>query len=89
MSLPPHREKDAKVEGRDPPETVKDTMELFRALTTRLLRVPINEVEEQQAIYDKANSPETIAITGKKKRPRLKSPPAGDSTADNSDPTRR
>ena len=52
MSLPPHREKDAKVEGRDQPETVKETMAPFRSLMGRLLNVPMSEVKEQQRLYD-------------------------------------
>ena len=52
MSLPPHREKDAKAEGRGPPETVKGTMAPFRILTTRLLKVRPDEVKEQQLLHD-------------------------------------
>ena len=47
MSQPPLRGKGAKVEGRDPPETVKGTMEPFRTLTKRLLKVPLSEVKAQ------------------------------------------
>ena len=52
MSLPPHREKDAKVEGRDPPETVKSTMAPFKSLMSRILKVPMTEVTEQQKSYE-------------------------------------
>ncbi len=52
MSPPPHREKDAKVEGRDPPEKAKGTMEMFRSLTKRLLKVPVEEMREQQQLYE-------------------------------------
>ena len=52
MSLPPHREKDAKAEGRGPPESAKETMGPFRSLTARLLRVPMNELEERQRLYE-------------------------------------
>lgn len=56
MSPPPHREKNAKVEGRDPPEPAKETMGLFRMLTVRLLRVPMSEVKEQQRLYNEART---------------------------------
>ena len=52
MSLPPHREKDAKAEGRGPPETVKGTMAPFRSLMGRLLNVRPEEMKEQQERYE-------------------------------------
>ncbi len=52
MSPPPHREKDAKVEGRDPPEKAKDTMTTFRGLMSQLLKVRPEEVREQQSRID-------------------------------------
>ncbi len=53
MSPPPHREKDAKVEGRDPLETApKETMAPFKRLMGRLLKVPMSEVHEQQRLYE-------------------------------------
>jgi len=52
MSLPPHREKDAKAEGRGPPETAKGTMTTFRGLMGRLLKVRAEELKEQQKLYD-------------------------------------
>ena len=71
MSLPPHREKDAKVEGRDPPETVKKTMAPFKSLVERLLKVPMSEVRERQASYN--NSREAVRVTLKPKKRKLKS----------------
>jgi len=56
MSLPPHREKDAKVEGRDPPEPAKETMAPFRTLMGRLLKVTPDEVKEQQKLFDRERS---------------------------------
>ena len=68
MSLPPHREKDAKVEGRDPPEPVKGTMGAFRSLTKRLLGVPMSEVKEQQVLFDEQRLRQRAVMkTGKKK----------------------
>jgi len=54
MSPQPHREKDAKAEGRGPPDGSKDAMATFKALTKRLLRVTPAEVQAQQALYDTA-----------------------------------
>ncbi len=69
MSLLPHREKDAKVEGRDQPEPAKETMAPFKALTMRLLKVPMSEVKEQQRFYeqrradeDKKTKPAKLAV---------------------------
>ena len=54
MSPPPHREKDAKVEGRDPPETgPKEMMAPFTSLLGRLLKVNPDELKEQQRLYSK------------------------------------
>ena len=68
--MPPQRprRKGAKVEGRDPPETAKETMAPFRALTTRLLKVPINEVKEQQRLFEemRGNQDTTLLKTKKK-----------------------
>jgi hypothetical protein len=53
MSPPPHRKKDAKVEGRDPMETApKETMAPFRSLMGRLLKVKPEDVAEQQSLYE-------------------------------------
>ncbi len=54
MSPPPHREVNAKVEGRDPQDTAKETMTQFKTLTKRLLRVPMSEVKDQQRKYDES-----------------------------------
>jgi hypothetical protein len=70
MSLPPHREKNAKVEGRDPPEPTKETMAAFSTLMKRLLKVPISEVQEQQVIWEKDQKSQTASsnqLTPKKK----------------------
>jgi hypothetical protein len=48
------REKDAKVEGRDPPEMVKKTIEPFRSLLGNLLKVKPEEVSEQQRLYEES-----------------------------------
>jgi hypothetical protein len=57
MSPPPHREKDAKVEGRDPLEMgPKETIAPFKSLLGRLLRVKPNEVAEQQRLFDSFRS---------------------------------
>ncbi len=85
MSLPPHREKDAKVEGRDQPETVKETMAPFRRLMRSLLKVKPEEVVEQEKRYKKARGCEAHALPGRKKRPRLKLPPTGDDAPNKSD----
>ena len=67
MSLPPHREKDAKVEGRDPLETApKQTMAPFKRLMGRLLKVLPDEVAEQQRIYDETPIVKKDAILGAK-----------------------
>jgi hypothetical protein len=47
MSPQPLRGKDAKVEGRDPPEPAKETMTNFKSLLGRLLRVTPQELREQ------------------------------------------
>jgi hypothetical protein len=70
MSRQPHREKDAKVEGRDPSEKAKGTMETFKALATRLLKVPMEEVEEQQRLYD-AEKLKSPALVKRKKIARV------------------
>jgi hypothetical protein len=54
MSPPQHREKNAKAEGRGPPDEPKDTMATFKALTKRLLKVSPEEVQAQQELYDRA-----------------------------------
>jgi len=54
MSPQPHRKKDAKAEGRGPPDEPKDTMATFKALTKRLLQVTPAEVQTQQVLYDAA-----------------------------------
>jgi hypothetical protein len=54
MSPPQHRKKDAKAEGRGPPDEPKDTIATFKALTKRLLQVTPAEVQTQQALYDAA-----------------------------------
>jgi hypothetical protein len=56
MLPPPHREKDAKVEGRDLSAKAKQTMGAFKALTKRLLNVPMSEVKERQRLYDESRS---------------------------------
>ena len=72
MSPPPHREKDAKVEGRDLPETApRGTMAPFKNLLGKLLKVKPDEVEEQQRLYEQTpNSPDT-QTTKRKKRKKL------------------
>ena len=50
MSPSRHREVNAKVEGRDPPEKAKGTMETFRTLTKRLLNVSQCELQEQDRL---------------------------------------
>ena len=67
MSLSPHREKDAKVEGRDPPEMVTGTMAPFRSLIGKLLKVPMSEVKEQQHLYEETRSVSKMLKTPKKK----------------------
>jgi len=54
MSPQRHREVNAKVEGRDPPRPVKQTMTPFRTLIGRLLKVTPDEVAEQQRLYEAA-----------------------------------
>jgi hypothetical protein len=71
MSIPPHREKDAKVEGRDPPEKAKGTMAPFKSLMGRLLRVSMTEVEEQQKTYDKEQQAREVAGLPRLKRKKL------------------
>jgi|GEM_PF-4164202 len=82
MSLPPHREKDAKAEGRGPPETAKETMAPFRSLVERLLKVPMNEVKEQQRLYEETRSdkPETRPLPKMKKKPVIVSRVSGNRT---------
>ena len=53
MSPPPHKGKDAKVEGRDLPKKAKETMAPFRVLMGRLLKVTADEVREQQKLFDR------------------------------------
>jgi hypothetical protein len=68
------RKVNAKVEGRDQPEVAKGTMETFRALTKRLLKVTQAEVAERQAEYDKTraarhddtSAPRPPRVAGKK-----------------------
>ena len=60
MSSSPHREKDAKAEGCNPPETLKETLAPFRALMGKLLKVPISEMKEQQSLYEASRSDRII-----------------------------
>ncbi len=72
MSPPPHREKDAKVEGRDPLETApKETMAPFRGLMARLLKVKPEEVAEQQRLYDEARDSKPRPLKGIAKKAAL------------------
>ena len=66
MSPQQLREKNPKVEGRDPPEPGKETIAPFESLTARLLKVPMSEMKEQQALYEKAQ--ENPQLAGKKRR---------------------
>lgn len=56
MSPQPHREKDAKAEGRGPPDEPKDTMATFKALTKRLLAVSPAELQERERLYEEARA---------------------------------
>jgi hypothetical protein len=74
MSPQRHREKDAKVEGRDQPEGAKETMGTFRALTSRLLKVTPEELAEREKLYEderkRRHEVGTLsAPTTKKKKP--------------------
>ena len=52
MSPQPPRKQGAKVEGRDETEKTSKTMEPFKALTRRLLRVSRDELAERQRLYE-------------------------------------
>jgi len=70
MSPPPHRERHAKVEGRDPQETgPRETMAPFKSLLGRLLKVKPEDVAEQMALYESEKSLSPLPI--KKKASRL------------------
>lgn len=56
MSPKQLRGKDAKAEGRGPPEEIVGTMETFKALTKRLLTVAPAEVAERQRLYNKGRA---------------------------------
>ena len=56
----------AKVEGRDPPDKAKGTMAPFKSLMGRLLKVPMSEVKEQQALYEAARHDVDRPVKAKK-----------------------
>jgi len=87
MAPPPHREKDAKVEGRDPlDKTPKKTMAPFRSLMGRLLKVKLEEVAEQQQLYEQA---QCLKDTPKTKRKKLSIFEKADEVPHTSTPPRR
>jgi len=70
MSPKRHREVNAKVEGRDLPEKEMGTMETFRALTKRLLRVKPEELAVEQAAFETAKFDRVGDISESKKAKR-------------------
>ena len=66
MSSQRLKDKNAKVEGRDPPEPARETMAPLRALTAKLLKMPTSKVKEQQERYEKAQ--ENPQVTGEKRK---------------------
>ena len=90
MSLPPHREKDAKVEGRDPLETApKQTMAPFRSLMGRLLKVKSEEMAEQDRLYESERATIPLGKAGMRKRPKLKHAQLSSKNADSPKEDRR
>ena len=87
MSSQRLREKNAKVEGRDPPEP-KETVAPFRTLTARLLKVSMGEVKEQQRMYDDAQRRDVESPMARKKpRSKLKPPPIDNNPCDDRNKT--
>ena len=83
MSPPPHREKDAKVEGRDPPDLVEETIAPFKSLMAKLLKVPMSEVKGQQKLYEKmrAKEDDTVNSLLRRKKVKVAKVASADSTA--------